>query len=256
MAAPRTDCPNTAPASRSSRPRCLVEVVLVDVEQDDEGLPRKELEPANALCLIGRELLVADGCLGLQPLFDPSEQVSFLFDGVALCRLRALGILVESLQPSLQQFEIGEEKLKHHVLDVAERVYRAVDVEHGLVVEGARDDEQGVYALEIVQVLAGYPAHPAGRGRGRRDVDVAHHRRHGFSGCVQRGQPLKASVGHKSHPDVRFPAIRGNVGPPPREGVKHRSLAAAGKTYDADFHGCAFRKQRAGVACVAEGRSL
>ena len=223
----------------------LVEVVLVYVEQDDERLRCEELEPAKALGLIGRELLVADGRLAFEMFLDSLEQVTLLFDGVPLGGLRALGILVEPLQPALQQFEIGEQELQQHVSDIAEGIDRAVDVEYGIVLERPRDDEQRVHPLEVVQVLAGYPARPAGRGCRWWDVDVAHRRGHGFPGCVQLREAVKPRVGHRCHPDVRFSAVRGHVDPPARQSVEHGGLPTPGKTYDADFHGYALRGEQA-----------
>ena len=134
MEAARTDGPCTAPASRSSRLPSLVEIVLVNVEQDDEGLRREELEAAYPLRLIGRELLVADGRLAFEVPLYPFEQVILFIDNVSLRSLGSLETLVEALQSALQKFEVGEEELQHHVLNIAERVDRAVDVEHGIVI--------------------------------------------------------------------------------------------------------------------------
>ena len=210
------------------------EVLLVEVEEVEEGLEAEEGEAADELLLGRRHRQAAEAAARFESRAEPGEQVPLL---LALRVLHLLEVLLEPLQPRVDEDEVGQDELLLHAPDVRDRIHPAAGMREVLGRRSARTTWTRPSALRRWPrqrlVLTSPKEMPT---RSVRSIDAAILLLLGVGG----GDPVQARVGQGHGADVRLPLAvivgpDGGVGA--GEEIEKRRLARLGVAEQGDVHG-------------------
>jgi hypothetical protein len=167
----------------------MADVRFVHVQHEQQRLRREELEPAQALEVVGRQGQRAQRSpvLERRPAFD-----EHLVLPLQLGRRRLRQVLLQPFEPALGDAQVRENELVLHGTGIARRVEAAVRVRDGLVAKEPHDVEQRVGVAEGRDVEQG----PGARLRRARHVGELDGRRHALPRVEHPRQPVETRVGY------------------------------------------------------------
>ena len=207
------------------------QVVLGHIGGEDNRLPGQKIQSVDEGALVVVLRLVALGKIAvLQVGVEVLQGLQLTGEGfVSHGGTLGLG------DAALQNFHIGENKLQIDGLDVAERVYAAVDVNDVGVLKAADHMNDGVALADICQELVAQTFALGSALDEAGDVDELDDRRGQLLGLEEVGQLGQTLIGNRHDAHVRVDGAEGVVG---RfcaclgQRIKKGTFSHVGKPYD------------------------
>ena len=209
------------------------QVFFVEVDEVEKGLEGEEGVAADELLLGGRHRGRAQALARFEGRAKPQQEVPLLF---ALRVLRLLQVLLEPLQPRVDEDEVGQEELFLHAPDVRDRVHPSAGVGDVLAAEGADHVDEAVGLAKVAEEEACLDlaeGDPDEVGQVERSGDLR------LLG-VGRGDPVQAGIGEGNGAHVRLPlavVVGPDRGAGAGEEVEQRRLARLGVAEQGHVHG-------------------
>ncbi len=141
-------------------------VFFADVQDEQHRLLRKELESANQLFFVRRQLQGAQRDVLFERGFAAFEQREF---AIQLRALDLLAIFLQALHALFDHHQVAQNQLDLHVFQIAHRIHRAFFMRHGVALKQPQDVRQRVrhaHAGKITGVAQSF----LGDGRESRDT--------------------------------------------------------------------------------------
>ena len=216
------------------------QVGLADVQQDEHRLLGQEAKATDRLLVVRVEVDVANRVTSLERFLEPPEDHLLALVGLALRRGAMASARRETLDPPVDEGEIGQDELEIELLDVACRINRPRGRRKRWVVEGTHDMDERVRLPQAGEMLGRQLLRSdvalAGCGW-RGQVDVGDVGVDDLLGLEDLGQLAEPVVRHLDDADVELHAAEAaGFGVPSRQRVEDGRLACAGKTHDRSLH--------------------
>ena len=216
-------------------------LALGDVGGIDDRLVREQKAAVHHFSFLFVKVHHAHGYPLLELFAYPIEKVCF----PKILLVSALRRGARLCAPLLDSLHVGEDELVFYRLDVAQRVYTAVDMRYVLVLEAAHDVHYRVRLADMREELVAQALAVRRALDEPGDVHEFKHCRGDFFTVVKSGELIQPLVGHGDHAHVglyRAERIVGAFRSRLSYRVEQRAFAHVGQTYDSEFHLFSFFK--------------